>query len=635
MRKLIIILLLIPFLKSYSQTDTDTVYYSIPLINVTVNRLETSREDSPSAVQQFGRKNIENVNGSQLSDVLHTANSVYVKSYGGISSLKTISINGISAENTLILVNGAKLNSSQNAQFDLSLLSRDVIENIEILPSNSSSTYGPDAISGIVNISTYRKPGEYGKFNALLSSEVGSYNFRKINAGISNKISGNLITLDYSHVKSDDDFSYYFDDGYGVTEKSRINNSFETNSFSIRNTLESDKTTVNLISLYNSASREIPGIETGSTPSFALQKDKNWLNTVTFDNRINPNNKIRANLNFQNNLTNFDYPGIENSFYKNISTAIDINYIYSKNSIRVLTGGYYSYAAINSNQISGEPVRNNSALYAASEFNFDNVIFYPSARYDYISDIEKSVFTGKLGFNYKPLKSFIIRGNIGNAFRAPTFNELYWKTGGNQSLVPEKSVNLEAGVAYRTDFIFRTTAELNYYYIASTDKILWVPGSSFYWTPENISKSVSSVINANLNTRILETDEAAVTLNAGYSYNNTFKNSEDFPGDPSYGKQLIYIPLHDFKFGAESAYKNTGINMFGYYTAKRYSDSENKNMMENIFTLDGNIFYKLNLFRISAVLRMEVNNITNSNYQVIAGYPMPLRNYRFSITIKY
>jgi outer membrane receptor protein involved in Fe transport len=58
-------------------------------------------------------------------------------------------------------------------------------------------------------------------------------------------------------------------------------------------------------------------------------------------------------------------------------------------------------------------------------------------------------------------------------------------------------------------------------------------------------------------------------------------------------------------------------------------------MMENIFTLDGNIFYKLNLLRISAVLRIEANNITNTNYQVIAGYPMPLRNYRFSITFKY
>ncbi|MCI0473654.1 MAG: TonB-dependent receptor, partial [Ignavibacteria bacterium] len=578
---------------------------------------------------------IENSNGSQLSDVLHTANSVYIKSYGGNSSLKTISINGLSAENTLILVNGAKLNSSQNAQFDLSLFSRDVIENIEILPSNSSSTYGPDAISGIINISTFRKPGEYGKFNALLSSEVGSYNFRKINAGISNKISGNLLTLDYSHVKSDDDFSYYFNDGYGESEKNRMNNSFETNSFSVRNTLEAGKTKVNFISLYNSASRKIPGIETGSAPSFALQNDKNWLNTLTFDNQINAGSQIRANFNFQNNLSNFDYPGIENSFYKNISTAFDFNYIHTNNNIRVFTGGSYSYATIYSNQISGEPVRNNAALYAASEFNLDKVIFYPSARYDFISDIDKSVFTGKLGFNYKPLKSFIIRGNAGNAFRAPTFNELYWKTGGNQNLVPEKSVNLEAGLAYSTDIIFRSTAELNYYYIASTDKILWVPGNSFYWTPENISKSVSSVINMNLKTRILETDGAAVTLNAGYSYNNTFKNSEDFLGDPSYGKQLIYIPFHDFKFGAESAYKNAGINLFGYYTAKRYSDSENKNMMENIFTLDGNIFYKLNLFRISAVLRMEVNNITNSGYQVIAGYPMPLRNYKFSITFKY
>jgi iron complex outermembrane receptor protein len=303
--------------------------------------------------------------------------------------------------------------------------------------------------------------------------------------------------------------------------------------------------------------------------------------------------------------------------------------------MKVLTGGYYSYASINSNQISDNPLRNNLAVYTASEFKLQSFLIYPSARYDYISDIEKNVFTGKLGFNYKPLNSFIVRGNIGNAFRAPTFNELYWITGGNPDLVPEKSVNFEAGLAYSSDFIFRTTTELNFYYIASTDKIIWVPGNSFFWSPENISKSISSVINLNLNTQILESEDALITLKTGYSYNNTFKNSVDFPGDPSYGKQLIYIPMHDFKFGAESAYKNAGINLFGYYTAKRYSDSENKNMMDNIFTLDGNIFYKANILKISAVLRMEVNNITNSDYQVIAGYPMPLRNYKFSLTFKY
>ncbi|MEZ4691172.1 MAG: hypothetical protein R3A12_13820 [Ignavibacteria bacterium] len=55
---------------------------------------------------------------------------------------------------------------------------------------------------------------------------------------------------------------------------------------------------------------------------------------------------------------------------------------------------------------------------------------FPSARYDYISDIDKNVFSGNFGINLKPFRKsdLNIKASAGNNFAAPTFNELYWKT---------------------------------------------------------------------------------------------------------------------------------------------------------------------------------------------------------------
>jgi len=182
MRKLLTyILLLFSVSNLLSQTDSDSVIVTTPPINIFSNRIITLKEDSPSSVQILDKEFISRVNGNQVSDVLKFANNVFIKSYGGNSSLKTISINGLSSEHTLILLNGVRLNSSQNAQYDLSLLSKESIESIEVMPSGSSASYGSDAISGIVNIKTSGLENNVRskKLNVVVSAEAGSYNYNK------------------------------------------------------------------------------------------------------------------------------------------------------------------------------------------------------------------------------------------------------------------------------------------------------------------------------------------------------------------------------------------------------------------------------------------------------------------------
>lgn len=632
------ILLLFATSNLFSQTDSDSVIVSTPSINVFSNRIVTLKEDSPSSIQIFNKEFISKVNGNQVSDVLKLANNVFIKSYGGNSSLKTISVNGLNAEHTLILLNGVRMNSSQNAQYDLSLLSKESIESIEVMPSGSSASFGSDAISGVVNIKTVSLENNLNlkNINSVVSAEVGSYNYNKYDVNLSGRLNNSYFAASYFKEQSDDSFAYYYFNGYMNEKKNRLNNSYSKENVNVQYSMSKDNLNMSLLSYYNLSDRNLPGVETGSAPSVSKQIDKNW-NTI-FNLEYKTKNTFNIVLNYQNNLSNYSASTFQNNYYKNIIGALNPSYQLNYQSVKFLLGADLSYASINSDQIDGFRERVSSAFYVSNESKITkNFTVYPSARFENVSDLNKQVITSKLGFNYKPLSDnkLILHSNIGNSFRSPTFNELYWKIGGNLNLLPEKSFNLEAGILSEFNFISDNSFEVSYTYINSIDKIIWKPGTTIYWSPLNIGNSVSRILSLSLNSNAKISKDISLKLNANYSVNSSVKNNSDYPNDLTYNKQLIYIPVNLAKFSVDVEYKSMGAGLYNIILGKRYTDFENTAYLNTSFLLDGNIYANINISKISAFIKFEVNNVTNENYQVISGYPMPLRNYKIVLTLKY
>jgi len=632
------ILLLLISSNLFSQTDSDSIIVSTPSINVFSNRIVTLREDSPSAVQVFDKEFISKVNGNQVSDVLKFAGNVFIKSYGGNSSLKTISINGLGAEHTLILLNGVRLNSSQNAQYDLSLLSKESIESIEVMPSGGSVSYGSDAISGVVNIKTSSPENNLSlkKLNANVSAEAGSFGFKKYDIGVSGRMSNSYFIASYYNEHSDDAFDYYYFNGSIKEKKTRQNNSYSKDNVNLQYSFARNNLQLSLLTYYNVSERNLPGVETGSDPSVAKQLDKNWNTILNFEYKSGYTFNLTAN--YQNNLSNYSVVPYQSNYYKNSAGALNPSIQLNYQSAKFLFGADLTYASISSDQIDGFRERVSSAVYAVNETNvLKNLTIFPSLRFENISDLNKQVITSKFGVNYKPLNDniLIMHTNIGNSFRSPTFNELYWKTGGNLNLLPEKSLSFEAGMLSEFRFITVNSIEVNYTYINSTDKIVWKPGNTIYWSPLNVGNSVSNILSISLNSLAKLSDFTTLKFNVNYSMNSSVKNNSDYTGDPTYNKQLIYIPKDLFKFSADVVYKSSGIGLYNIILGKRYTDFENTAFLNPGFLLDGNIYTGISINNITALLKFEVNNITNENYQVISGYPMPLRNYKFVLTLKY
>ena len=106
--------------------------------------------------------------------VTSAISSAFVEN-GGIGT-STISLRGLGANRTLVLLNGRRAGPSGTrggvSSFDLSVLPLSTIERIEVLKDGASSIYGSDAVAGVVNIITRREDG--GTIDGYVSAPSSS-----------------------------------------------------------------------------------------------------------------------------------------------------------------------------------------------------------------------------------------------------------------------------------------------------------------------------------------------------------------------------------------------------------------------------------------------------------------------------
>lgn len=622
----------------YSQNKKEVKTYETEEIIIEGYKVNTDIFTSPTKIKLISSDEIKNKNGNRLSDIIEMSGNVYIKSYGGNSTLKTISLNGLSAEHTIILFDGNKLNSFQNSQIDLSQISKDNIERIEIINDGISSIYGSEAVSGVINIIS-NNPESLRKTKINLSSQFGSFGFRKYFAKVNQSFNRLSFSASLNLESSKDDFNYYFSNGNDKVLLKRENSDFNFKDFNFAvNYYLNNKSSLKLLSNYTDNRRNIPGIETGTPSSISSQQDYIWTNFLTYENKINDFTELKSSISFQNNLSRYESRPLINSFYRNLSLSSN-SQIKVKKLSDLIIGYDLIYGRLSSNDLVNYPERFQTGIYLINSiklFRNNSLIVYPSLRYDYYSDTKINNISARIGLNYNLLgRDFIyFKTNLGNNFRVPTFNELYWKHGGNENLSQEKSINIDAGFIVNYYLYFKNLFELTYSFNKISDKIIWKPNVTGFWTPENLGNVTVNNLNIESKSEKSFSEYFKTGFDIIFNYCRSL-NKLSITNDMYSEKQQIYVPEISFKVNTGIEYRSFNLNIFYQYISRRYTDYNNDYYLPSIELFDGNFSYNIKIKDIKLSLRFEVNNIFNEDYQMISGYPMSLRNFKFGLQLNY
>lgn len=629
-------------------------------ILVESNRVKMTTSRAPNKIQVIDSKLLGSMNSSRLNDALEMSDASFIKDYGFNSGIKIISLNATQSEHTLILLNGIRLNSRQNAQVDLSLYDLDNASRIEISKGGSSALYGSEAIGGVINIVT-QKTDLSKPFSFNLKAILGSYGLRKFYGKISNYFDLGIdksisYNVSYSDERAENNYEYYFKSGLTEVRKERENSAFNSQVFNFNGEyIANDETSWKILASYSHFDRGVPGVDLGYSPGTAKQIDYNFISGIVYENELSDELFIKHSLSYKYqhqkyfDTTTFNLPVKIDSYYRLFSggSSSVLSYLPS-NVFNLETGIELNFDKIVSNETDTGSATLFS-VFTAAKYELKNrfipgVIIYPSVRYDYYSNInEKNVVTGKFGVNIKPFKQIKlnIKSSVGNNFRAPTFNELYWKNLGNKNLKPERSISFDAGVLYQFKTFLQNEIELSYFNVNTTDRIVWTPVSGI-WRPINVGKVTSSGIEVSFKSELISNKGLNLSLSLNYSYGTAIKKNSDFPGDPSYNKQMIYIPKEMIKTAFMFNYLTTSkllklvsFNLFYRFATRRYMNFENTVFEPRYDVLDANMNFGLSAFSSELNLKIIVNNVFDEDYKVISGYPMPLRNYKFEISYKY
>ncbi len=411
---------------------------------VTATRTPTRAEQTLASVSVVDRATIEQRQLRSVPDALRGLPGVTVSTSGGVSS---VFLRGTDSDSVLVLVDGVKVGSATLGTSPWQDLPIDQIERIEVVRGPRSSLYGSKALGGVIQIFT-RRGG--GALKPRFTLGAGSYDTASISGGISGGGANGWFNLSGDFEQSDG-----FDNcsgrvfpfaGCGVVEPDRdgyrqiggsaragyrfgeraeidFNYLAANNEVDFDGDMFSGNHSVAEQQVIGATARLVPLDPWTLTLAAGRSRDNydvTYTDDYVWDLPAGTFDTERDSLTFQNDVR----------IHKDHLATLGLDYQIDR------VDGSVEYA---------EDSRDNLGVFGEYQGVFGPVDLNLSLRQD---DNEQfgSHNTGNAAVGYRFANAMQVSLSYGTAFKAPTFNELYYPFFGNPDLQPEESGSLELGL---------------------------------------------------------------------------------------------------------------------------------------------------------------------------------------------
>jgi len=165
--------------------------YSLDEVFVTATRTEQPLADALPSATVITRRQMESSQTPELIELLGRQAGVEFARTGGPGSQASLFLRGTNSSQTLVLIDGMRLNTALTGAAALGGIALDSIERIEIVRGNLSSLYGSEAIGGVIQIFT--RGADRSGFGA--SAEAGSGESRSASVYLAQRFEGGSVAL--------------------------------------------------------------------------------------------------------------------------------------------------------------------------------------------------------------------------------------------------------------------------------------------------------------------------------------------------------------------------------------------------------------------------------------------------------
>ena len=128
---------------------------------VTATTVETPAEQLGATVSVITEEDFRTYHYVTVQDALRSVPGLDVRQSGSLGTTTSISIRGVDPTKVQVLIDGVRVASPTLGEAELSDISPDLIDRIEIIRGPQSTLYGADAIGGVVNIITKKGQGPF------------------------------------------------------------------------------------------------------------------------------------------------------------------------------------------------------------------------------------------------------------------------------------------------------------------------------------------------------------------------------------------------------------------------------------------------------------------------------------------
>ena len=590
----------VTWVKGQNKSDIDTLpTLTLKEVVLSSNRLEIPLSQNSKTVQVITANQIRQSGVTHVVDLLQQIAGVDIKRRGAGATQADLNIRGGTFDQTLLLIDGIKLDDGQTGHHTLNFLPPPkMIERIEIIKGPGSRAYGQNAFTGAINIITKKVTPK----TMTLDLQKGNYDQTNGSIFLGNTSEKTTVLGFVSRNTSD---------GY------RYNTDYDQNQFFIKSSFNRHKTPLEFIASYSGRKFGSNGFY--ATPSARDQYEETQASLISLSQRYAKGSWIfKHKLYWRRGQDMYEYIRNKPEIYRNLHVTNKLGAAFDSSLVSDwgLTGMGVdiSRVSIRSNNL-GDRSRTMMNFFMEHRFYLFNksVDITPGLVANYFSDFGSHSFPGiDIGWQISP--KLRLYANSGATFRIPTFTDLYYSdrtTSGNANLKPEEATSSEVGVRF---FSPKVSFSFTFFSRKAKNLIDYVKNAkddNIPFKAENIQQINTSGIDFELTHRI-KINSLIHEFKISYSYleNNLKNDGYNFSR---------YSINNDLKNHFVSNYQLPIHKDFNAYLVYKYVERISG---DSYSVVDVSAQWRISRWQVS----LYFNNIFNTEYWESNLVPMPKGN---------